>query len=74
MWENNIKQITVDAKGDLVLTPWEGKERFIFGEPVRVKEKLLLMRSYYEAVAPSQDPGYYSTVDLRYRNQLVCRK
>lgn len=74
VWENNIKQITVDAKGDLVLTPWEGKERFIFGEPVRVKEKLLLMRSYYEAVAPSQDPGYYSTVDLRYRNQLVCRK
>ena len=72
--ENNIKQITVDAKGDLVLTPWEGRERFIFGEPVRVKEKLLLMRSYYEAVAPSQDPGYYSTVDLRYRNQLVCRK
>ena len=74
VWENNIKQITVDAKGDLVLTPWEGRERFIFGEPVRVKEKLLLMRSYYEAVAPSQDPGYYSTVDLRYRNQLVCRK
>ena len=74
VWENNIKQITVDAKGDLVLTPWEGRERFIFGEPVRVKEKLLLMRSYYEAVAPSQDPGYYSTVDLRFRNQLVCRK
>ena len=74
VWENNIKQITVDAKGDLVLTPWEGRERFIFGEPVRIKEKLLLMRSYYEAVAPSQDPGYYSTVDLRFRNQLVCRK
>ena len=74
VWENNIKQITVDAKGDLVLIPWEGRERFIFGEPVRVKEKLLLMRSYYEAVSPSQAPGYYSTVDLRYRNQLVCRK
>ncbi len=74
VWENNIKQITVDAKGDLVLTPWEGRERVIFGEPVRIKEKLLLMRSYYEAVAPSQDPGYYSTVDLRFRNQLVCRK
>lgn len=74
VWENNIKQITVDAKGDLVLTPWEGRERFIFGEPVRIQEKLLLMRSYYEAVVPSMEPGYYSTVDLRYRNQLVCRK
>lgn len=74
VWENNIKQITVNAGGDLVITPWEGREQFIFGEPVRVKEKLLLMRSYYEAVVPSREPGYYGTVDLRYRNQLVCRK
>jgi cell division protein FtsQ len=74
VWENNIKQITVNAGGDLVLIPWEGSEHFIFGEPVRIKEKLLLMRSYYEAVAPSREPGYYKTVDVRYRNQLVCRK
>ena len=71
---NNIKQITVDAKGNLVLIPWEGREKFIFGEPVRVQEKLLLLRSYYEGVVPVKDPGYYGTVDLRYRNQLVCRK
>ena len=74
VWENNIKQITVNADGDLVLIPWEGKEQFIFGAPVRIKEKLLLMRSYYEAVVPSRDPGYYKTVDVRYRNQLICRK
>lgn len=74
VWENNIRQITVDERGNLVLTPWEGRERFLFGEPVRVKEKLLLMRSYYEAVAPSREEGYYGTVDLRYRGQLVCKK
>jgi len=74
VWENNIKEITVDGQGNLVLEPREGREKFIFGEPVRVKDKLLLMRSYYEAVVPSREPGYYGTVDLRYRNQLVCRK
>ncbi|MBR1569873.1 MAG: hypothetical protein IJ823_05570 [Bacteroidales bacterium] len=74
VWENNIRQMTVNADGNLVLIPWEGREKFIFGEPVRVQEKFLLMRSYYEGVVPSKDPGYYSTVDLRYRNQLVCRK
>ena len=74
IWENNIAQMTVDAGGNLILVPREGREKFIFGEPVRVKEKFLLMRSYYEGVVPSKEPGYYGTVDLRYRNQLVCRK
>ncbi len=74
VWENNIREISVDAGGNLVFVPWEGKERFLFGEPVRIQEKFLLMRSYYEAVVPAKDPGYYSSVDLRYRGQLVCRK
>lgn len=74
VWENNIREISVDEGGNLILLPREGKEKFIFGEPVRVQEKLLLMRSYYEAVVPSKEPGYYASVDLRYRGQLVCRK
>lgn len=72
VWEHNIVKITVNTKGDLVLTPREGQEQFIFGEPVRVQEKLRLMKAYYESVVPAR-PGY-RTVDLRYRGQLVCRK
>ena len=72
VWEHNIVKITVNTKRDLVLTPREGQEQFIFGEPVRVQEKLRLMKAYYESVVPAR-PGY-RTVDLRYRGQLVCRK
>lgn len=72
VWEHNIVKITVNHKGDLVITPRRGAEHFIFGEPVRVQEKLHLMKAYYESVAPAV-PGYH-TVDLRYRGQLVCRK
>jgi len=74
VWENNIKNITAVAGGDLVLTPVQGKERFLFGQPVRVEEKIGLMERYYDSVVPSKEPGYYKTVDLRYRGQLVCRK
>ena len=73
-WETNIRRITASEDGDLVLTPLQGKERFLFGQPVRVQEKLYLMERYYDSVVPSKDPGYYSTVDLRYGGQLVCRK
>ena len=72
VWERNIVKITVTKKGNLVLTPREGNEQFIFGEPVRVQEKLRLMTAYYQSVVPVEDG--YRTVDLRYRSQLVCRK
>ena len=72
VWEGNIVKMTVTPKRDLVLTPRTGQEQFIFGEPVRVPEKMRLMKAYYESVVPVQPD--YRTVDLRYRGQLVCRK
>jgi cell division protein FtsQ len=74
VWERDIRRITASADGDLVLFPLEGKERFLFGQPVNVEEKLYLMGRYYDTVVPAKEPGYYSTVDLRYGGQLVCRK
>ena len=72
VWEQNIVKITVSPRKNLVLTPREGREQFVFGEPVRVQEKLRLMKAYYESVVPVCPD--YRTVDLRYRGQLVCRK
>ena len=72
VWEGNIVKMTVSADGNFVFTPRRGNEHFIFGEPVRVKEKMRLMKAYYESVVPVHPD--YRTVDLRYRGQLVCRK
>ena len=74
VWQQNISQIHVNKDKNLVLIPREGKERFLFGPPSRVEEKFGLMAAYYESVAPSKDPGWYSLVDVRHRKQLVCRK
>ena len=72
VWEGNIVKMTVRQDGNFVFTPRMGNEHFIFGEPVRVKEKMRLMKAYYESVVPVHPD--YRTVDLRYRGQLVCRK
>lgn len=72
VWEKNIAKISVDAKRNLSLTPREGGERFLFGPPVRVKEKLGLMEAYYRSGLAQKNQ--YRTVDVRYRKQLVCRK
>ena len=74
IWEKNIGEILADGEENLVLVPKQGRERFLFGPPVRVQEKFALMEAYYRTVAPSRDEGYYGVVDLRYKGQLVCRK
>lgn len=73
-WEQIIQRISVEDSGDLVITPVKGREKFLFGPPVRIAEKFSLMEKYYTTVAPSKEAGYYGTVDVRYSGQLVCRK
>ena len=73
-WSKRISQISVLPDGNLVLIPTEGKERFLFGTPTRIGEKLLRIASYYEAVAPAHDKGYYSSVDVRFDKQIICKK
>ena len=73
-WSNNFSQITVLQGGDLLLVPREGKEKFIFGNLSGIDSKFARMKEYYEVIAPSKEVGYYSSVDLRYEGQIVCRK
>ena len=73
VWDRNIVQIHVSDNGDLVLVPREGKERFIFGKPCNIEEKFALMEKYYTAIVPAKGKDRYRTVDVRYRNQIVCK-
>lgn len=73
IWKDKIVQISVDAKGDLILVPREGKELFLFGQPVDIEEKFEKMEKYYTAIIPEKGKDAYRTVDLKYRNQIVCK-
>ena len=72
-WDGIISQISVNADGDIVLIPREGRERFIFGSPDRIEDKLRLIRRYYEAIKPNTEKGKYAWVDVRQKGQIVCR-
>lgn len=71
-WSERISQINVLPDGELVMIPRMGDERFRFGSPTGVKEKLEKMKLYYQCVAPTRETPYRS-VDLRFEGQLVCR-
>ena len=73
-WAEAIVQITVDARGDIVMVARTGKERFIFGAPDDWQDKFARMERYYNTIAPSVEEGCYSTVSVKYPGQIICRK
>ena len=73
-WNGAIKSVEIRKDGDIVLVSAEGGERFIFGSPDRIREKLSMMDRYAEKIAPEKEKGYYKSVNLKYNNQIICRK
>lgn len=74
VWANDIVQINVRSNGDLVLVPREGREKFIFGKPDSIEEKFKLMTYYYTSIVPYKGKDYYSSVNIKYDGQIICRK
>lgn len=73
IWGENIVQIYVRENGDLIMVPRDGKERFIFGGPESFEDKFMRMGKYYTAIRPSKEDGRYSTVNVKYDGQIICR-
>ncbi len=73
-WSDNISQISVRSNGDLVMVPRHGKETFIFGQPVDIEDKFSRIGKYYTTIVPEKGEGYYSTVNVKFKGQIVCRK
>lgn len=71
-WKNLIGQIRTESDGSIILIPSIGHEKFIFGQPTDIENKLNRLKDYYKYV-PKEKKQTYSTVDVRYKDQLVCR-
>lgn len=73
IWKERIVQIHVSNGGELTLIPREGRERFIFGQPVNIADKFSRMEKYYTTIAPAKPEGHYKTINIEYNGQIVCR-
>ena len=73
VWTGKIVQIHIDDKGELILIPREGNERFLFGQPHSLEDKFSKMERYYTTIVPEKGSDKYRTVDVRFDNQIVCK-
>ena len=74
MWKDKFVQISVSKNGELIMIPRTGQERFLIGQPVGIKEKFQKMEKYYTHIIPEKGKDCYRYVDLRFKDQIVCRK
>ena len=73
-WNSQIKQIYVAQNGDVELTPAVGNHQIILGKIEDYKENLEKLRLFYEKGLSKVGWNRYSTINLKFRNQVVCTK
>lgn len=73
-WSDRISGISVNDKGDVVLTPADGGAKIIFGSPRGLDDKLRRLEKYYTHIVPEVGEDHYKSVNVKYKGQLICRK
>lgn len=73
-WNAMIGQVFVKQNEELVLVTQIGDQLIEFGEPDRIAEKFRNLKALYQQVFAESGWGKYKSINLKYRNQVVCTK
>ena len=73
-WKSMVVQIYIDEKGIVHLTPRIGEQEIIFGHLDNIEYKFSKLYAFYKEVVPVKGWDLYSTVDIQYSTQIVCKK
>lgn len=74
IWKDRIKTISLTENRDIVLHTDDTETAFLFGDPAGFEGKLLKMEKFYSHILPVKGEGYYKSVNLKFKNQMICRK
>ena len=74
IYDGVFDQLTIDAKGDLVLTPKLGNTTVVVGDTTHLAEKFENLWAFYDQGVKKMGWDTYKTINLKYNNQLVCTK
>ncbi len=72
-WSAQIEQVYVEQNGDIVLVPRVGNHKIIFGDLKDIDTKFDKLYTFYKNIAPAQGWEKYSSVNLKYKDQIVCK-
>ncbi len=73
-WRSNIEQIYVQNENDFHLIPKVGCFLINFGDIKDYEKKFRNLFVFYKDVLPKVGWNTYKSIDLRFENQIVCKK
>ncbi len=72
-WNAMIEQIYIDKNGDVILSPKVGSYKIVFGDLKDIESKFNRLLAFYKNIAPHEGWDKYTTVNLKFKNQIVCK-
>lgn len=73
-WKAQIEQIYINGKHDIELVPRVGNHTIILGSVDDMSEKFENLRAFYEQGLSKYGWNKYKTINLKFKNQIVCTK
>jgi cell division protein FtsQ len=74
-WKAQIHQIYYNQENDMEIVPMIGDQKIIFGDTTAMEEKFNKLLTFYQQGLSTTGWWYrYSTINLKFRNQIVCTK
>jgi cell division protein FtsQ len=73
-WKAQIQQVYVDENLEYVLIPRVGNHEIQFGKMDDLEIKFKKLKAFYEQALSKSDWNQYQSVNLKYKNQIVCKK
>jgi cell division protein FtsQ len=74
-WKAQITQVYIDTAKEFILIPRVGGQRILFGDTSSLKEKFdKLLTLYTDGFNYNGKWNEYSTINLKYKHQIVCTK
>jgi len=69
-----ISEIEIKRNKNIVIHPQFSKQKIIFGYPDDLEEKFKKIMLFYNNIAPTKGWNAYKTVNVKFRNQIICDK
>jgi cell division protein FtsQ len=73
-WRAQISQVFIDKYQEVVLIPKVGNHKIVVGEWVDLAEKFGKLKILYNKGLPNTGWNEYHTINLKFKNQIVCSK
>lgn len=72
-WKDRIKILHCESSGEIIIRIEGRNESFLFGHPKDLEKKFEKMQIYHERITADKGDDRYDVVDLRFKDQIVCR-